>query len=217
MSVNEKMTAIADAIRDKTGREEKLGLDAMAAGVGEVYEAGKQAEYDAFWDAYQENGQRTNYTYAFYNRGWVDATFNPKYDIVAVGNAANLFAYSKFTDTKVAINLAGATNINGLFNYCTFMHTIRKLIVSNTTPFSGNSFGNCPALENITIEGTIANSIGFPQSSLLSTDSVNSVINALKDLTGATSQTLTFHAEVGASLTDAQKAVITAKNWTLVY
>lgn len=50
MSVHEKMTAIADAIREKTGDTQKLGLDAMAAGVGEVYEAGKAekaAEYDA--------------------------------------------------------------------------------------------------------------------------------------------------------------------------
>ena len=50
MSVNEKMAAIADAIRSKTGGTEPLGLDDMAASVGDVYEAGKQAEYDAFWE-----------------------------------------------------------------------------------------------------------------------------------------------------------------------
>ena len=198
MSIAEKLTTIAD-------------------NQNKVYEAGKQAEYDAFWDAYQENGQRTNYALAFFNRGWNDTTFCPKYDIIAVGNANSLFAFSKFTDTKVAINLTGATNINALFQNCTVMHTIRKLIVSNTTPFSSNSFDNCSALENITIEGTIAVSIGFPHSSLLTTDSVNSIINALKDLTGATSQTLTFHATVVEKLTDEQKATITAKNWTLVY
>ena len=32
MSVQEKMTAIADAIRSKTGNEEPLTLDDMAAG-----------------------------------------------------------------------------------------------------------------------------------------------------------------------------------------
>ena len=41
MSVNEKMTAIADAIREKTGKAETLNLDEMAVGVGEVYEAGR--------------------------------------------------------------------------------------------------------------------------------------------------------------------------------
>ena len=28
-------------------------------------EAGRKAEYDAFWDAYQQNGTKTNYSYAF--------------------------------------------------------------------------------------------------------------------------------------------------------
>lgn len=45
MSVNEKMTAIADAIRSKTGDTEKLGLDAMASGVDNVYTAGHIAGY----------------------------------------------------------------------------------------------------------------------------------------------------------------------------
>jgi hypothetical protein len=75
----------------------------------------------------------------------------------------------------------------------------------------------CMRLENITVEGTIGKSIAFAQSSLLTTASVNSIINALKDLTGAAAQTLTLHADVGARLTEAQKAAITAKNWTLVY
>ena len=44
MSVQEKMTDIADAIREKTGGTEPLTLDDMAASVPEVYEAGKTAE-----------------------------------------------------------------------------------------------------------------------------------------------------------------------------
>lgn len=43
MSVQEKMTAIADAIREKTGGAEKLSLDAMAAAIPEVYAAGEAA------------------------------------------------------------------------------------------------------------------------------------------------------------------------------
>jgi hypothetical protein len=31
----------------------------------EVYDAGKQAEYDAFWDVFQNNGNRTDYARAF--------------------------------------------------------------------------------------------------------------------------------------------------------
>ena len=40
MSVNEKLTSIADNMRSKTGGTEALSLDAMAAAVDEVYQAG---------------------------------------------------------------------------------------------------------------------------------------------------------------------------------
>lgn len=45
-----------------------------------VYEAGKQARYDEFWDDFQDNGNRFNYQYGFV--GWSDKAFYPKYDIV---------------------------------------------------------------------------------------------------------------------------------------
>lgn len=57
----------------------------------------------------------------------------------------------------------------------------------------------------------------FGNSQYLSNDSAQSVIDGLMDLTGAATKTLTFHKDVGAKLTPEQKAVITAKNWTLVY
>lgn len=40
MSVNAKMTAIADAIRDKTGGKEKLTLDGICTAIPQVYAAG---------------------------------------------------------------------------------------------------------------------------------------------------------------------------------
>ena len=43
MSVNAKMTAIADKMREKTGKTEKLNLDQMAETVDEVYDAGNMA------------------------------------------------------------------------------------------------------------------------------------------------------------------------------
>ena len=46
----------------------------------EVYEAGKKAEYDAFWDAYQSYGQPKPYTNAFGSM-WTTELFKPKYDI----------------------------------------------------------------------------------------------------------------------------------------
>ena len=39
-TVKEKMTAIADEIRDKTGKTEKLTLDDIKASISQVYEKG---------------------------------------------------------------------------------------------------------------------------------------------------------------------------------
>lgn len=90
MSVNEKMTAIADAIRDKTGGTDKLGLDDMSQAIPEVYDAGKQAQYDEFWDNYQNYGYRSNYVNAFSGDGWSKELFNPKY-VIKPYNASRMF------------------------------------------------------------------------------------------------------------------------------
>lgn len=176
---------------------------------------GKQAEYDAFWDAFQENGNRRQYNWAFYGTNWIDACYAPKYDIIIEGAATNAFAQTGITDTKVTIDISGATNTTGLFSNSVAVATIRKLKVSESTPFAVDTFAWTTALTDITIEGTIGNSIAFPNSNKLTTASVQSIIDHLKELTGAATQTLTFHATVKGNLTDAQKATISAKNWTL--
>lgn len=94
------LTAVADSIRAKTGGTEPLGFpDGMAAEVDAVYEAGKKAERDAFWDTYQQNGGRENYSYAFAGHGWTDDVFWPKYDM-APTNASYLFRENQITSLK---------------------------------------------------------------------------------------------------------------------
>ena len=66
-----------------------------------------------------------------------------------------------------------------------------------------------------TEDSVIGNSISFADSPLLTSASVDSIINALKDLTGETAQTLTLHVTVKANLTEAQTTAISAKNWLL--
>lgn len=249
MSVQEKMTAIADAIRDKTGGTEKLGLDAMAAGVGDVYtagiEQGKQAEYDRFWDLYQQNGNRTDYQNGFCGEGWTEETYKPKYDIFTT-NAYMLFRRTGIKNLGAAIRNSGKrvvtshsylqftfqqspylenvegiefitplTYVSGAFSYCNKLKKIQTLpIAENATILD---FTNIPLLEDISFSGVIPVNISFAQSRNLTADSVQNIIDCLKDLTGEAQQTLTFHADVGARLTDAQRATITAKNWILVY
>lgn len=89
MSVNEKMTNIAEAIRMHSNIEGPLTLEDMAASIPSVYDAGKQAEYDEFWDMFQKNGSRTAYNRCFY--GWDGSKLRPKYDIVIIGDAPSMF------------------------------------------------------------------------------------------------------------------------------
>lgn len=184
-----------------------------------VYEVGKKAEYDTFWDEYQKRGQSTNYRYSFAGDGWTDKTFKPKYDITPI-NATYMFGYSKVTDVKaclescgVTLDLSKATNTGTLFGYCYYLTTLPKIDLSSTTSNSStfhssskletieevavsentpflSSFNNCTALENMIVTGTIAkNGFNVQWSTNLSHDSLMSIINCLADKSGDTSGT----------------------------
>lgn len=218
--------------------------DGRIDGRDEGYGEGRKEQYDAFWDSFQQNGERTNYSYGFAGPGWNNNTFIPKYPIRAVGGASYMFSYCglteyDFVEKGIDIDFSGATVLTYLFRDCTGIvrvgaidctgckdvnrpfygsgiKTIDSFIVSEATIYD-NTFANATKLENITVNGTIGTSISFIDSKALSNASVQSIIDCLKDLTGATAQTLTLHADVVGRMTAEQKAAITAKNWTLVY
>lgn len=183
-------------------------------------DTGGKSHYDEFWDLYQRNGARTNYTYAFYNVYWDDTIYNPKYTI-AGQKFRDCFKNSGVIDTKVPIDISGATtasDVSGLFGDSKLV-TIRQLIVKETTPFYTNTFQNCKYLENLTISGTIGqNGFDVSTSSLLTHDSLMSIINALQDKTSDTNGTswvCTLGTDNLAKLTDAEKAIATNKGWSL--
>ena len=175
---------------------------------------GMQTEYDRFWDAYQNYGSRSDYRYAFYGPAWTNASFKPKYQIA--GNISYAFNGSGIKVIDVPV-VSSANAITNLFQWSNAIETVSSLDISKATTGGTTAFTNAPALKNITFVGEIPISVSFAHSNLLTAASVQNIIDHLKDLTGATAQTLTLHATVGGNLTDAQKAAITAKNWTLVY
>ena len=125
MSIAEKLTTIADNLQRVYEAGELVG-----------FKNGKQAEYDAFWDTFQDYGNRRAYYQAF-QKYWTDETYNPKYPIITDDggntNAYDIFAYnSNITDTKVDIDISRSKATRNLFVGCTNLVTVRKIITSET-------------------------------------------------------------------------------------
>ena len=178
MSIADKLAQIAENERRvyETGYERGK---VVGGGGEEAYMAGKKYEYDKFWDVYQKKGNRTNYAFSFYNLGWNNDTYNPKYPINASGNTNSVFGYSQFTDTKVDIDISKATSVESIFSKCIYLKKIKNLKVSKDTPFKNTSFIKCYDLEDITVTGTIGQSIWFGDSTLLSKKSIENIIGCL--------------------------------------
>ncbi len=182
MSIAEKITTIANNMQSVY---DKGYADGQAEGGGDNY-------YDTFWDAFQQNGKKLDYRYAFAYDVWTDETYNPKYPIKQNGYAYTYSMFgdnTKLTDTKVDIELLNTTGSNtSVFSGATALVTIPKLIVGGNATFSG-WFTKANSLTNIVVEGSIDVSISFSFSPLSKT-SIESIINALLD--SAEGQTVTF-------------------------
>lgn len=107
-----------------------------------------------------------------------------------------------------------ATYLNGAFG-AKKLHTISGELDLSAAVNIGGAFDGAVALQNVRFKPlTIAKSISFRYSSLLTTETIQSILDGLADLTEADTQTLTLHANI--VLTEEQTNTITAKNWTLV-
>lgn len=105
---------------------------------------------------------------------------------------------------KMFCRQSNLISVEGIFDFS---------LITSASGFS-EFLSNCSNLETIQIkEGTIGFSISFAQSSKLSAESIQSIIDGLA--TVETAQTLALHADVKARLTQTQLDTITGKNWTL--
>ena len=214
MSVNEKMTAIADTIRSYTGKSGKLKLEDMPGAINEAVSAngydagylsgyadgvndgvadGMQAEYDRIWDAIQSNGNRKYYDQAFADSSgtWNDETFQPKYDLLCEGGegARQVFTSCRFlTSTKVPIRCKN-TRLVYTFAYCNALKTIPLLTLEGITEIN-KAFDQCYELEDITIVGEIPRSISFQHSKKLTKESIEGIVSALSSAVSGYTLTL---------------------------
>lgn len=151
-----------------------------------VYEAGKMSKYNEFWKLYQNFGNRTNYLRAFYQFGWNDTTYNPKYPIIAHNidsdYASEMFAWADITDTKVPVKIKGSTSASGVFLGCQDLVTIRNLDIGEYEGTFKNWFGYCNKLKNLKVTGNINNDFDVSSCKELTPISCNSILTNLKDL-----------------------------------
>ena len=218
MSIAEKLQIIAE-------NEEKVynaGYEKGKAEGGDTetaynngFENGKQAEYDRFWDSYQQNGKRVLYTNAFGGAGWNDETFKPKYDMqptdaymmfrgtgitdltnlnvdLDFSKATNMQYMFQWADTRIIgiLNAISVNNLNSTFYYAVGLQTIEKLVLreDGSNIFTG-TFDLASKLANITIEGVIGNNFDIHWSPLTK-ESITSIINALSPTVSG--KTITF-------------------------
>lgn len=142
-------------------------LTTIAENEQKVYEAGKQAEFDNFWDTYQSNGTRVDYSYAFAGKGWTDEFFKPKYDIYPGIYAKYMFRESNIHDLtgilknlNISLDLSRCHSVEGMF-YGSTVTNIPVLSLKNaSTANTGLSsfFYNCTRL--VTVEKFIVNNNG---------------------------------------------------------
>ncbi len=209
--LKEYLTKIANDFRAVLGSNGAINAQDFPAKIGEVYEAGKKSQYDEFWDTYQDNGDRTDYGYAFAR--WRMDVFKPKYDIKPKGVITMMFAYSKLTDiaqrledmgvtldtseatgfrdfasygsaTRLPeISTIGTSSLSGIFYNCPSLITIDKLVFKDdgSQTWESTSFNGLFSLVNIEIEGKIGASLNISNAEKLSYDSLMNIINALKD------------------------------------
>ena len=179
-------------------------------------EQGRQAVYDEFWDRYQSNGTRKDYSNLFKGYVWDEYTFKPKYDLSPT-TANSMFYDSRITDLlnlpngkKLSFNscggfyamcrgctrltqigniyTVGAANIGEIFHSCSALVSTGTITLKENTAYS-NSFYNCSKLTDMRIAGTIGQSFDIRYSPL-NKESIESIITHLS--TTASGKTLTL-------------------------
>ena len=89
----------------------------------DIFDEGKQSEYDRFWDAFQDNGNRTDYANAFIDFGWQPDTLRPKYTCKVVqGGGMFTRCYWRRPNivepmdiSHISIDVTEATNCGAMF------------------------------------------------------------------------------------------------------
>ena len=192
---------------------------------------GVNIERQLFWDSFQQKGARDNYSNAC--QYYTDDMFHPQHNIVPTNfnyamaytkigdlkgilqssgiqldtskatGVSEAFRGGTFTHIPTIDLTSVATSATSVFYYCTHLHTIDKLIVSDKITNYTSMFGYCSKLVNLEIEGIIA-AKGFStqHSKKLSKQSIISIISHLSQTVSGLTVTFSTDAIKTAFETD---------------
>lgn len=230
------LTAVADAIRGKAGGTDAMTLKQMPqriANISAEKDYSRYASTISFEDFNLFGGKEVSLNLANLknlNNAFMQTVANTTVEHLTVNcsdaitglyNAFNFVNAPDSTLKKLTLNFNTrlVTNMYVAFRFATALEVIDGVPLDFSSSSDNVEFSSLSALREIRLEPLTkkAGSLAFKQSSNLSSESIQSIIDCLADLTGGTAQTLTLHATVGAKLTDEQKAAVAAKNWTLAY
>ncbi len=239
MSVNLKMTAIADAIREKTGAAELLSLDGMAESIPQVFESGKEVML---------KGLTNNYTRKYFNQTFTETDFSgvifakkikptsiyaffqnyqgeyipSGFDLsdVPTSTESGQWTFRNSPNLKLVpdINYPIQARYGGTWQGCPLLETI-EIIRSDENTLYDNTFLGDWALRNVAFEGVIGQSISFDYSIRLTAESIKNIFEHLSDAATGMALTLATAAVTAAfGSTTAQEwldLIATKTNWTI--
>ena len=201
MALIDKLTAIGNAIREKTGTTDLIPLADMPQAILNI-EGGGGASEGNYAEAFN----------ALHSASLMNATIERiDFYIANPFTSHNGFfrGTSKLKYVK-GVNMSSSKNMGLMFSGSGIETIEEPLDISQVTQ-TLNAFA-CDNLTEIRfVSGTIKVNIDFSRCAKLSAQSIQSIIDGLATVT--TAQTLTLNSAI--VLTDEQKATITAKGWTL--
>lgn len=226
MTIEDKLTAIANSVPLVYDAGKKAEYDSFWM---QYQQGGKRTEYDfAFagggwnnttfkpkYDIVVKTQSHMFSDCSIKNLKGILDTLGINFDTSGMTSTSYILQGSTITHFP-AISLISAPKVPYLFYSCNALQHIEKVILKDdgSQEFTENySFGKLNALSYIRFEGKIGKSISFAGSPLLTSESVQSIIDHLLDLTGNTKQTLTLNSQVEVS--DEQIAKINSLNWSL--
>jgi hypothetical protein len=254
------LKSLADKFRTYLGSEpnDLINAQDFPSAIDDVYEAGKQsvdtteafengkkAQYDEFWDNFQDYGKREFYNYGFASHfGWNATNLKPKYDVKPV--EANYLFYGFrfpslkpfFDDRGIQLDFSNCRNMSFAF-IASNLTELGVIDLKNAGTSTSSMCSGCSKLVTIKKMVVYANNVVATSTFSGCTNLENiiiegvigknfdmspctklshdSLMSIINHLEAKTSGTFTL--SIGstnlAKLTDAEKAIATQKGWTL--